>query len=104
MHEQSEQLCHMDNYMHNEQRIIYPTDNHAHAYVHQHFNDVVEIGNPNPIIIPTVPSAIQSKTLTSAKISQVYYSRDIDQLELKELLESWNVVELFEYFEGEFHK
>lgn len=115
MHENSEELCAIS-YMHNGQRITYSADNHT--YVHQQSNDVLEIGIQNPKLIPTVPyetpsaaihsdtltSTIQSETLTSAKIYQVYYSRDIDRLELKELLDSWNVVELFEYFESKFIK
>lgn len=99
MEESRHPLCEMTNYMLNGQSLEFPGV--STNYNNQNFNDVIEIGPTNQEIPSKTPS--QHETLYSAQLKRTYYSQEIDYFALKELLESWNVGELFDYFQREYN-
>lgn len=72
-------------------------------YVPENYNtnSILEIGRITPPKF-NAPATADSRVLTDANLNRVYYANDTDASELRNLLASWNIVDLFAYFERKY--
>lgn len=72
-------------------------------YVPENYNtnNIMEIGQITQPMF-NAPSTSDSRVLTDANLNRVYYANDTDASELRNLLESWNIIGLFPHFERKY--